>query len=565
MKTINVMQGSEEWLALRGKYRAASEAPIVMNASSKMTRAALVRMKASGGEREFSEWVKRELLEKGHEIEAAARPIAEAIIGEELFPVTGVDDSGYLLASFDGLTMGEDTGWECKSWNEAKAAAVRAGSVPEEDYWQVLQQLAVGAERVLYMVTDGTPEKTVHVWATIDKDDRKLLLACWRLFDEEVANYQHVEPAPEPVAETIIALPALTIQVDGRVVTSNLVAFKKSADDFIAKIKTDLKTDVDFANAEKQIKFCKEAEDRLELVKRQALAQTVSIDEVFRTMDAIRDDLRAKRLDLDKTVTRRKEAIRFEVKKEGEDALAAHVAELNKGLGKPYMPTIPADFASAMKGKKTVTSLRDAVSTELSRAKMVASETATRIQINLNTLRELAADFAFLFADTGTIVLKQPDDLAMLVKARIADHKAAEQAKAEAARKAEAERLEREQAEAARKAEAERIASEQAEQQRRAQEEQQRQAQAQAQQQAPAAAPATETPTTVATAVMPAPAGDLFDAAPAPAPKPTRPNDGEIIVALALHFRVHESQVIAWLMDMDLKAASARMAEEFAA
>lgn len=43
-----------------------------------------------------------------------------------------------------------------------------------------------------------------------------------------------------------------------------------------------------------------------------------------------------------------------------------------------------------------------------------------------------------------------------------------------------------------------------------------------------------------------------------------RPSDDEIIAALALHFRAHESKVIEWLLDMDLDEAAERMAEEFA-
>lgn len=38
-----------------------------------------------------------------------------------------------------------------------------------------------------------------------------------------------------------------------------------------------------------------------------------------------------------------------------------------------------------------------------------------------------------------------------------------------------------------------------------------------------------------------------------------RPSDDDIIDALSLHFRVHESTVIGWLIAMDLEAASARM------
>lgn len=46
--------------------------------------------------------------------------------------------------------------------------------------------------------------------------------------------------------------------------------------------------------------------------------------------------------------------------------------------------------------------------------------------------------------------------------------------------------------------------------------------------------------------------------------KATRPTDDEIIDALALHFRVHESTVIEWLLDMDLEIASKHLAGEFA-
>jgi hypothetical protein len=44
-------------------------------------------------------------------------------------------------------------------------------------------------------------------------------------------------------------------------------------------------------------------------------------------------------------------------------------------------------------------------------------------------------------------------------------------------------------------------------------------------------------------------------------PKPVRPTDVVIINVLALYYRVHESEVIEWLLDMDLQAASKDMAE----
>lgn len=63
------------------------------------------------------------------------------------------------------------------------------------------------------------------------------------------------------------------------------------------------------------------------------------------------------------------------------------------------------------------------------RKAMDARTIGDAIQINLNSLRELAADYVFLFADTAQIVLKANDDLVMLVKSRITEHNVAEHKK----------------------------------------------------------------------------------------------------------------------------------------
>ena len=110
-----------------------------------------------------------------------------------------------------------------------------------------------------------------------------------------------------------------------------------------------------------------------------------------------------------------------------------NIAELNLRLGKPYMPAVPADFGGAIKGKRTIDSLNDAVNTELARAKTVASGIADRIQKNLETLREFD-DYAFLFSDTVVIALKAPDDLLLMVKSRIADHRQRETTRLDAVR-----------------------------------------------------------------------------------------------------------------------------------
>src|SRR5690606_3889090 len=119
---------------------------------------------------------------------------------------------------------------------------------------------------------------------------------------------------PEPIGRTPENLPALRIEVTGMVTASNLAEFKTHALAVLGGINTDLRNDQDFADAERTVKWCKEVEDRLEAAKQHALSQTSSIDELFRTIDTIAAETRAKRLELDKLVKARKDAIRLEIK-----------------------------------------------------------------------------------------------------------------------------------------------------------------------------------------------------------------------------------------------------------
>lgn len=429
MIILDMAQGSDQWLAARREFDTASEASIMMACSKNVSRNELLHMKTTGTDREFGEWFQKNILDKGHEVESLARPIAEDIVGEDLFPVTATDDDGWLLASYDGITMLEDICWECKQWNEEKAADVREKRVPECDKWQVVQQLRVsGAEKCLYMVTDGTKERTVYVWVTLSKEDSRLLAAGWKQFDEDRKNYQHVEYAPKPEGKAPEALPALRIELTGMVKASNLQEFRDTALAAINKVSTDLQTDEDFASAEKGVKWCKDVETRLAAAKDHALSQTQTIDELFKTIDSISAEARQKRLDLERLVKSRKETIRTEILQKSKAALDACIGDLVASV-KQCMPPIHADFAGVMKGKKTIKSLQSACDDELARAKIEIHEAANRIQGNLRQIDEHAADYRFLFSDLPQIANKPADDFAAIVKSRIADHKEAEQKK----------------------------------------------------------------------------------------------------------------------------------------
>jgi hypothetical protein len=275
------------------------------------------------------------------------------------------------------------------------------------------------------------------------------LQAGWRQFAADLEAFEVEAPKAEAVGRAPEHLPALHIKVTGMVEASNLAEFKATALGVLAKINTNLTTDQHFADAALTVKWCENVEERLEAAKQHALSQTASIDELFRTIDEIAAETRNKRLTLKKLVETQKEAIRLKIKGKAEQDFRDYVAAINQRLGKVQLPVIPVDFANAIKGKKTITGLQDGANGELARAKIEADKWATLIEANLASLRELATDHAFLFSDAQQLVLKSNDDLVLLINARIAEHKEAEERRLEAERERireeERQRLEHEQ------------------------------------------------------------------------------------------------------------------------
>lgn len=454
MQIHEFIQGTDAWSQFRLEHFGASEAASMLGLSTKVKRNELLHMKHTGTAKEFSDWVLANIMEHGHNVEALQRPLFEAAIGQELYPVTCSE--GRLSASCDGLTMCERIAFEHKQWNAALAAQVSAGIVPDEHMPQCQQILMVtGAEKIYFVVSDGTMENRVYTEVLPDEGWFERIRAGWEQFEKDLADYQHVEALPTAVAAAVQDLPALSIRVDGQLsLNHNLVLFGEKLTSFIADINTKPDDDQAFADAEQAIKVMERAESALGAAEASALGQISTVDEMVRTVAIYKELARKTRLMLEKMVKARKETIRVEIQQAGKDKAVAHIAALNTRLGRPYMPTVPSDFAGVMKNKRTIASLRDAVDTELARVKIEANAIADRIQINLGTLRELAGSHAFLFADTSVIVLKAADDLTALVKLRIAEHETAEAEKAKDLRvkiaeeeriKAEAEAAEKEQ------------------------------------------------------------------------------------------------------------------------
>ena len=447
MKVIQAQQGSPEWLSIRARTLNASEAPAMMGVSPYMARSELLREKKLGVPREHDAATLARFA-AGHEAEAAARAIVERdIVCEELYPIVATDDEGRLLASSDGATMLGDVGFEHKLWNEELAASVRDGVVPESHRWQLDQQIHIfGFDKVLFVVSDGTPERFVWCEYRTTAERIERLLAGWDQFERDLAEFVPTPSTVKPAGRAPEALPALRIEVTGMVTASNLAAFREHAMAVFGGIKTDLQTDADFADAERTVKWCKEVEDKLDAAKQHALSQTASIDELFRTIDAIKEEARQKRLTLDKLVKAEKENRKAEIVAKAQRELSAHIAALQGRIG--VLVSVGSNFGEAVKGLKSLDSMRDKVSTALANAKIEANAIADRIDANRKTVEDMS-----LMPDFAQVCTKAPDDFAALYAMR-----KQQRADAEAKRlEAERERIRREE-EAKARAEAERIA-----------------------------------------------------------------------------------------------------------
>lgn len=485
MKTVTLKQGSAAWHAHRRAHRNASDAPAMMGCGQK-TRNELLHEAFIGMGREVSDYVQEKIFDPGHEFEALARPLAQEFLGKELYPVVGVREvEGInLSASYDGVDMMETIGFEHKRLNaflrEVMVEGCTGADLPLMYQIQMEHQCIVGEiTEVLFMSSDWKGEELIEERHCTYTSNPKLaadIMAGWKQYEADLATYVPPEVTVKPTGCTPDNLPALRIELTGQVTTSNLAEYKEHALAVFEGINKVLKTDQDFADAEKTVKWCAGIEDRLAAAKQHALSQTKSIDHLFNTIDEISAEARRVRLDLDKLVKAQKEAIRNEIVLTVGAKLRAHITELNAGIGKPLMPDIEADFVGAIKGKRTVDSLRDAADGELARAKIAATGIANRIKANLATLAE-HADKSALFPDVRALVLKQPDDLTAMITARISTHEAneaqrrAREAQAQAEREAEliAQKAREDAAKAT--AEAERQAREQQAEQR----EQQRQ------------------------------------------------------------------------------------------
>lgn len=186
----DVAQGSDAWLALRGRYRTGSDTAAVMGISPYKSRDEFLSERITGKRAPVSEFVNK-AREYGTATEVHARAAYCAETG--LFPVPGVYTRGRYIASMDGVVLGNGVarGIEIKSpyrgSKSSRWAAATSGEILPHDRAQLAVQYAViqcpidfvvfvPGERLAVIEYTGPSEKE---WADIER--------AWDEFEKDVA------------------------------------------------------------------------------------------------------------------------------------------------------------------------------------------------------------------------------------------------------------------------------------------------------------------------------------------------------------------------------------------
>lgn len=448
MEVLSVTQGSQEWLEIRRAYHTASEAPAAMGHSKYISRTNLLAKKTSGID-EHVDSKKQALFDRGHEAEALARPIAEKIIGEDLYPVTVVAniDGIPLLASLDGCTINDKTIWENKLPNQKLLAEVRDGIIDLHYSIQLDQQLLVsGAEQALFMVSDGTEENTAYLWYKPDPEKFALLVAGWKQFIKDMETFVPPEAEKVLAAEPVLALPAVAVQVSGQIeVRQNFKTFEAALRNFLeSSLIREPQTDQDFVDLDGQIKMMKEAEAALDAAEAQMLAQITTVDEAKRQKDMLAKLLRDNRLMAEKLLASEKERRRAELIEAARKAMTAHGEAMQSEIQGVRLAVAMPDFAGVIKGLKSLASMKEKLDAALANGKAAADMAAADIRKKLAWVTEHADEHRALLADLQQLVAKPMEDFQLVVTTRIKEHQQRQEQERERIRQEEADRLERE-------------------------------------------------------------------------------------------------------------------------
>lgn len=152
MRTVNLIQGSEEWLAFRRTHITATDAAVIMDSNPYKNINELIAEKLHGLETTVNE-----RMQRGKDLERIAMNTFENEIGGIYFPCVVLhEEYDWCMASLDGLEIAEEFQVEIKCPGKKNHSLAKKGIIPDEYYPQLQHQLAcTGLNFTYYYSFDG--------------------------------------------------------------------------------------------------------------------------------------------------------------------------------------------------------------------------------------------------------------------------------------------------------------------------------------------------------------------------------------------------------------------------
>lgn len=238
MKTIDLIQGTDEWKAFRDKGIGASDSAAILNCSPWMSAYDLWMKKTGRAEDQRA----TPAMLRGHELEETVRQIYEGETGELLMPkVVQHEEIDYMIASLDGITHDCKVILEIKCPRKEVFDQASMGRVVPYYYCQLQHQLACvpEAERVDFMVYWNDKHVILPVYR--DEDYITDMLNKYKVFWEE-----HVlkDIPPEAEIDEYIKIDEPALELCEQEYDRQLK--------IVEQMKKDLKQEEDFLNELKQ-------------------------------------------------------------------------------------------------------------------------------------------------------------------------------------------------------------------------------------------------------------------------------------------------------------------------
>lgn len=214
----------------------------------------------------------------------------------------------------------------------------------------------------------------------------------------------------------------LTIVLSGVIEKSNFDEWKTDLIEQIRSVKTELKTDDDFASATKHVKQFKAAEKNLKKAKQSALEQAAEINALFEAIDTVSEEARQARLTLDRQIKKRKQEIKDDFVAEGIAKVKAFIAEQSEAYQSiDHSAYLDEDiFKDALSGKASTKGMSNAIAKTSASIKESITAQAAVVDANLVTLDNLPPNHQALFQDKAYLLALSAEQLNIKIDERVA-------------------------------------------------------------------------------------------------------------------------------------------------